>query len=195
MKIGIFGGTFDPPHKGHIAIAEAALKSLELDEIIFVPAQRNPLKSKSAGASARDRLEMTRLAIQDHPQFALSDQEIVRGGQSFTIDTLDELNAIQPAQYWLVLGLDAVLQFPQWKSYQRILKMARLAVFNRSKDPVDVAIARVPQEVTPFVDFIAASSIDISSTDIRDRFEQGKPVSHLIAPAVEKYIRAKGLYK
>src|ERR1041384_5745403 len=102
MKIGILGGTFDPPHNGHLAFAEAAVQTLELDEVLFIPANRNPLKPEKRQASAKDRLEMVRLMVEGKPQMAVSDIEIRRGGPSYAVETLDELHFVSPAEYWFL---------------------------------------------------------------------------------------------
>lgn len=191
MRIGILGGSFDPPHICHVAVAKAAIASLELDEVLFVPAARNPLKSHMPLASARDRLEMVRLAIEGEPQFALSDQEIRRGGKSYTIDTLDELHSIRNADYWLILGADAASQLPMWKGYLRLLKLTRIALASR---PAESEL-HLPEIVSAVTDKIEMEPCPTSSTEVRRRIQERKPYEALIAPPVAAYIREKSLYR
>lgn len=194
MRIGIFGGSFDPPHIGHMKVAEAAAEHLALDEVLFVPAQRNPLKTKSTEASARQRLEMVTLAMETHPKFAVSDQEIRRGGKSYAIETLEELHAVQEADFWLILGVDAAARFDEWKKPERIVRIARIALVVRDADSPEEAIARVPEQFQAFVDLVPMKRIDVSSTAIRDRINRGQPVSNWLAPAVFQYIQKNKLY-
>lgn len=195
MKRGILGGTFDPPHNGHLAVAKAAQEALGLDQVLFVPNQRNPLKTKRPGASAKQRLEMVQLAVESEPSFAVSDQEMQRGGPSYTIDTLDELMAVAPAETWLILGFDAILEFREWKSWQRILKMARLACIPRGSNPWEVDAMRIPPELASFIDVIPMKPIDVSSTEIRTRLFDGKPLGPVLPPKVAAYIKENGLYR
>jgi nicotinate-nucleotide adenylyltransferase len=195
MKIGILGGSFDPIHNGHIAMAHAAMVQLGLDEVIFIPAHRNPLKEKGPHSSARDRLEMVRLAIANEPKFAVSDQEIYRKGPSYTIDTLDELHAVRPADYWLIMGIDSVIRFYEWRNYRRLLKLARIACIYRGSEPSTELWERVQPEIRPFVDQIELDRIHISSTDIRLRLQQRQTVRGLMPEPVETFIQRNGLYK
>lgn len=194
MKIGILGGSFDPPHNGHIAIAEAAMAQLELDQVIFIPAHRNPLKETAPRASSQQRLEMTRLAISEHESFAVSDQEIVRRGPSYTVETLDELHAVRPADYWLIVGLDAITSFNEWRSSQRILKLARIALVNRGTSSEASVISRVPEDIRQFVDLVMTSPIEVSSTEVRERIRDGKPYTPLVPSSVARYIKDNRLY-
>lgn len=194
MRIGILGGTFDPPHLGHIQLAEAALTKLQLDEVLFIPANRNPLKSRRA-SRPKDRLEMVRLAIEGHPGFAVSDIEIARGGPSYAIDTLSELQAARPGDYWLILGTDALKGFMDWKSPERILQKARLAVAIRPPQKKEDVLAQTPEAIVASVDWLEMPPTDISSTDIRLRIEERRPSSHLLDPRVMSYIEENSLYR
>src|SRR4051794_25149699 len=103
MKIGILGGTFDPPHTGHLSVARAALEQLELDEVLFLPASRNPLKSRKVVTPAKHRLGMVEALVRNEEKMAVSDMELTRGGISYTVDTLGELHMVQPAEYWFLM--------------------------------------------------------------------------------------------
>src|SRR5438045_2029390 len=114
MRIGILGGTFDPPHLGHLALANAAREHLKLDEVIFMPASRNPIK-KGTQTPPKQRLEMVKRTVEGHPGLAYSDLEITRGGPSYAVDTLTELSFAKPAEYWFLVGADALKDLPTWK--------------------------------------------------------------------------------
>ena len=114
MKYGILGGTFDPPHIGHMLIAQEARRQLGLDEVLWVPANKNPIK-RGRQSSPRARLEMCRLATQGVEGMAVSDVETSRGGESYAVDTLEELKMVMPGDYWFIAGMDAVAQLPTWK--------------------------------------------------------------------------------
>lgn len=194
MRIGVFGGSFDPPHIGHLAMAKAAMDSLELEEVIFVPARQNPMKSHAPIAGGKDRLEMTRLSIQDEDRFAVSDQEIHRKGPSYTIDTIAELQAVQSGEYWLIMGLDSLLSMPEWKSFERLAKLCRVACFFRGQGSSEQELQRIHALVRSHLDLIDWQPMSVSSTDIRLRIQEGKPWDHLTHPSVAQYIRSNRLY-
>lgn len=193
-RIGILGGTFDPPHVGHIKLADAAIETLQLDEVFFIPANRNPLKDRRS-SRPKDRLEMVRLAIASHEKLAMSDIEIQRGGRSYMIDTLSELQAARPGEYWLILGTDALREFDRWKSPERILQKARLAVAIRPPQTREDVLAHVPEGMTDSVDWIEMPPTDVSSTEIRLRIEEKRPYAQWLDPAVLDYINRQGLYR
>lgn len=194
MRIGIFGGTFDPPHKGHLAIADAAREQLELDEVLFVPTNRNPLKQIKS-SSARDRLEMVRRAISGHEAFAVSDIEIARGGPSYAYDTVSELVYIRPAEYWWILGSDALKTFEQWKQPDKLSRLCRLAVAVRPPTTLRDVQDRTSEWLLPRVDWLTLPPSDISSTDIRLRIHANKPVANLLPSGVLDYIQERKLYR
>ncbi len=194
MRIGIFGGTFDPPHNGHLALAEAALEHLNLDEVIWVPAFRNPHKEGPTGASTKERFEMIQLAIAGNPKFAISDIEIRRRGPSYSVDTLSELKEVVPGDYWLLLGLDSALDLPRWKGYLRILKMARLGCVLREAHDWDQEIQRIAPEIQPLVDQVPMKSSEISSSDIRIRCSVKRNIHAHVPGKVEEFIKKNGLY-
>lgn len=195
IKIGILGGTFDPPHLGHLRLAEAALKQLELDEVLFVPANRNPLKEGKKITSAKHRLQMVECLASGNAQFTWSDLEMSRGGSSFAVDTLAELQFVRPGEYWFLMGADSLKTFPEWKQPNRILKMCRLGVSVRPPLSESMLRERLPQEILDRTDFINMDPIDLSSTDLRFRLENGKNVGEAIPPVVMDYIRSNKLYR
>jgi len=195
MKIGILGGTFDPPHMGHLALARAALATLDLDEVMFLPANRNPLKTRRDVTEPSQRLEMVRLAIAGEPAFSVSDMEITRGGPSYTVDTLSELQMIRQADFWFIIGADALKTIPDWKSPNRIAKLCRLAVAVRPPMTDHDVAARIPDLFDGRVDLVPIQPVDVSSTEIRERIRAGRPVTGMLDPKVEDYIRRHKLYK
>jgi nicotinate-nucleotide adenylyltransferase len=191
VRIGVFGGTFDPPHVGHLLLATDAREALELDRVIFVPAATQPFKVNTPPvASARDRLEMVRLAVADDANYTVDDTEIGREGLSFTVDTLEQLSRkYSAAKLFLLLGEDALAGIGGWRSPQRIRELATLAVMRRpGSGSADAAIA---EGVTT----VSARRIDVSSTEIRDRLRAGKSIKGFVPESVEQFIEARGLYR
>ena len=195
MRIGILGGTFDPPHNGHLALAKAAKADLNLDEVWFIPAGRNPLKGRNDQTPARARLEMVKLAVADEPGFAVSDIEIVRGGASFMAETLFELTAALQGEFWLIMGADSLASFNQWRSPDKILRMARLAVAVRESHKVDVLKAKLSPEVIAKVDWLSMPAVDISSTGVRDTISLGRSAQPWVPRKVLQYIEQNKLYR
>lgn len=195
MRIGILGGTFDPPHTAHLALAEAAADQLQLDEVIFMPAYKNPIKSVKQGTPAKHRLEMTKLLVAKAPRMAVSDLEITRGGPSYTVDTLTELTFAQPAEYWFILGADAVRRLGEWKQPTRLLKLCRLAVALRPPMTEVDLMARLTSDVKEQSDIITLPPMDISSSELRERFQKRQPVTPWVTPEVLNYIREHKLYQ
>jgi len=191
LRIGVFGGTFDPPHIGHLLVAVEAYESLSLDRLIFIPAGQQPLKTdRPAGASAEDRLEMVRRAAGDDKRFQVSAMEIERGGLSYTVDTLETLARENPgAELVLIVGMDALAAFDRWKNPERITELASLAVLARSGD--HGMAAAVGKGVT----VVGTRRIDVSSSEIRQRIAEGKSIHGFVAESVEAYISSENLYR
>jgi nicotinate-nucleotide adenylyltransferase len=195
MRIGILGGTFDPPHVGHLTVARAALDQLQLDEVLFLPANRNPLKTRTTTTSGRDRLGMVEALIRHESRMAVSDMELTRGGLSYTVDTLGELMMVAPAEYWFIMGADSLRGLPEWKNPQRLMKLARVAVAVRPPLIEEDVVARIPEDFRPRVDLISIVPIDISSTELRERLQRNQNVSAWIPEDVLKYIATNRLYR
>jgi nicotinate-nucleotide adenylyltransferase len=195
MRIGILGGTFDPPHNGHLAIARAATSGLELEEVMFMPAARNPLKTGRKPASARDRLEMVKLLIAKEPSMSVSDIDITRGGRSYAVDTLEELQVARPAEYWFLMGADALHDLPAWKQPEKLIKMCRIGAVVRDSFDVKTITGRWPVEYQAAVDPIPMEKVDISSTDLRERSAKGRLTSLFLPEAVRQYIEQHKLYR
>jgi nicotinate-nucleotide adenylyltransferase len=195
MRIGILGGTFDPPHQGHLKLVESAIQSLQLDEVIFLPANSNPFKQNNRSTPAKQRLEMTQLLTKNHLKLAVSDMEITRGGLSYTVDTLGELQMVHPGEYWFILGADAIKGFPEWKNPHRILRLCRLAVAARPPINREDTLRGLGEEFTEKVDMIEMPPTEISSTSIREKIMKGHSVDKLTTPEVIDYIKRNKLYK
>jgi nicotinate-nucleotide adenylyltransferase len=195
MKIGILGGTFDPPHYGHLRVAEAAIESLQLDEIILLPASTNPFKQGRRATPAKQRLEMTQLLTKHHPKIAISDMEMTRGGVSYTVDTLGELQMVHPGEYWFILGADSLKSFPDWKNPHRILRLCRLAAAVRPPATKEEMLRGFPSEFIDKLDWLEIEPTDISSTQIREKIVKGHSIDRLTTPEVVDYIKKNKLYK
>jgi nicotinate-nucleotide adenylyltransferase len=194
MKIGILGGTFDPPHNGHLAVAEACLKELELDEIMFLPANQNPIKPANSTTAAKARLQMVRRLIEGQDRMSVSDMEITRGGKSYAVDSLEELQVAQPAEYWFIVGTDAAKSLPKWKNPNRLVKLCRIAIVTRPTTTESEILVRLPTLWKSDIDFVRMTPVDISSTLIRDNIAKGRDISRLTPKAVEDYVRENKLY-
>jgi nicotinate-nucleotide adenylyltransferase len=194
MNVGILGGTFDPVHLGHLAIARAAREELGLDLVLFVPAGQ-PWRKTREITPGDHRLAMLRLAIGGDEGFGISDIELRREGPTFTADTLDELSGERlDDAFWFIVGADALADLPNWKEPERIVKHAIIAVANREGADVEAAIAAVPAFADRIVRF-EMPEIDVSSTEVRNCVRARQPFDELVPPAVEKYIIARGLYR
>jgi len=199
-RIGILGGTFDPPHLGHLLIAETARVALGLESVLFVPAGEPWLKSGQRITPATHRLRMVRLAVADNPDFCVSDCEIQRTGASYTVDTLRELRCAYPAdtQFYFIVGSDVLDQFHRWKEPDCILQLCRLAVIERPGGPDDgvvVLAERFPDAVASgAVVSVAGPRVDFSASELRRILVEGKSVRYQVPDPVAEYIRQHGLY-
>ncbi len=192
MRIGVFGGTFDPPHVGHLLLAADASEALRLDLLIFIPAGAQPFKVDTpSAASGRDRLEMVRLAISRDANYAADDTEINREGLSYTVDTLEHLAGRYPgAELFFLLGQDALAGFQQWRNPERILELATLALMMRS-GAVEVGDWRKAERLV----VLSTRRVDVSSTEIRERLRAKKSIKGFVPESVERFIEARGLYR
>jgi len=217
VRVGILGGTFDPPHVGHLLAASDAYEGLRLDRLLVIPAAQQPLKvaapdepgrtRSSHHGSGAERLEMVRRAISGDDRFEASAIEIERGGLSFTVDTLSELAERAPDDTrYLLVGADVLATFAKWRRPDRVLELATLAVFTRSaSDDGDArtswdglcaqwraAHGQAPEHEPVFVD---SRRVDVSSTEIRERVAGGLSIHGFVPDAVAAYIAERGLYR
>lgn len=188
MRIGIFGGTFDPIHRGHLIVARAAADQLRLDRVHFIPARVQPFKAEYQGASARDRAAMVRLAIADEPRFVLDERELQRDGPSYTIDTLRAVRTERPGdELFLLVGADTARDLPLWREAAAVARLARVAVLTRPG-------FALPEH--PLIgEIVAVPSVDVSATLVRATARRGGSIRDLVPPAVAEYIAARGLYR
>jgi nicotinate-nucleotide adenylyltransferase len=188
-KVGIFGGTFDPIHLGHLITAQSVREIRNLDKIIFIPAFISPHKSDVKTSSAEDRLNMIKLAIDGIPFFDYSDIEIKKGGVSYTIDTLKELKKFYDEMEFII-GYDNIFTFHTWKEPDEIMKLAKIIVLKRkSSHPPQFEDKYYKQAV-----FVQTRGIEISATDLRERVRKGLPINFLVPPKVMEYIYQHKLY-
>ena len=197
MNIGLFGGTFDPIHEGHLALVRAAADALSLDRVILMPTGMPPHKVKVSSTPDAYRLDMCRLAVQDEPLMEVSDYEIRRGGASFTIDTLTYLKEQHPDDtFYLLMGADMFLTLLSWKRFEDIAEMAVLCVVPRDDEPLDKlqAYAKTYETLGADCRVIPMSLRRISSTQIRERAQDGQSLEGLVPQTVARYIAENALY-
>ena len=193
MRLAVFGGTFDPPHAGHLLAAGDAADQLQLDRVFFVPAATQPLKVGRAGASADDRLAMVRLLVEGDPRFEVSDVEVNRPGLSFTVDTLTHFAGQFPSdERFILLGKDVLGTFDQWKDPSRIVSLARPVLLVRG-DEVDAPLPAAMRGSD--VRRLETRRIDVSSTEIRKRVQDGRSIKGFVTDGVAAYIARAGLYR
>lgn len=198
MRLGVLGGTFDPPHVGHLILAEEARLALKLEQVLFVPAGAPWRKAGRELSPREDRLTMVQLAVGGSPHFAVSIMEIEREGPSYTAETLAALHQQLAAdsEIFFILGQDSLADLPNWRQPQRIISLARLAVAVRSDweaaraDALEKEVPGISQRLV----WLDMPRIDISSTAVRDRVRQGLSIHYWVPPAVEEYIRQHKLY-
>jgi nicotinate-nucleotide adenylyltransferase len=190
MKLGIFGGTFNPPHVGHLIVIECVRDQLAFDKVVLVPSCRPPNKIDTAIADGHHRLKMVSLAIEENAGLEVSDVELRRGGISYTVDTVRAIAAQFPrSSLSLIIGADNLMEFQTWKSPDEILTLTDLVVMTRPG--FTLANDRFPKSVTR----VNVPNIGISSSDIRRRIKTGRSIRYLVPHPVEKYIIHHALYR
>ena len=198
MKLGVLGGTFDPPHVGHLQLAEVAIEHLGLDKLLFVPAGDPWRKAGQPISASEHRLEMTVLAVDSLPRMDVSTPELDRPGPSYSVDTLGELLARYglETELFFVMGQDALLDMPNWKDPHRIAALAWLAVALRSPGrdldltELEAAVPGISRRLV----ILPMSFVDVSGTAIREWARKGVSLDGLVPPAVEAYIKQHSLY-
>lgn len=188
-RIGLFGGSFDPIHLGHLLVAQAACEEFHLDRLFFIPAAQSPLKPEQAPAPAELRLRMLRLALAGEIQYEVDDQEIRRGSPSYTIDTVHVYRQRYPkASLFYIIGADNVPSLHKWRAADELAALLEYLVVPRPGDPP------VPAKPPFRIHQLVGTPIAISSSDIRARIKAGRPIHHLVPHAVAETIRNSGLY-
>ena len=189
MRLGVYGGSFDPPHVGHLLVASDAADALELDCVLWVPTAVQPLKTDADAAPPDARLAMVAAAVEGDARFGVSAIEIERGGLSYTVETLATFAGEHPdAELFLLIGMDSVATFSRWREPDRIMELARVAVLQRATDAVAPPVPEGMRVVT-------ARRVDVSSTEVRERVRAGKPIRGFVPEAVAREIERAGLYR
>ena len=199
MRIGIFGGTFDPPHNGHRKYALEAIDKLELDMLIVIPTYAAPHKFHKGTADCTDRLAMTQMLFEDDSRVTVSDIEIKRQGKSYTVDTVKQLREEYPDDELIFLmGSDMLLSFHRWREPEEIIKCVRIGAVTRcdevNKAQLENYVAEYfPKDMERFIicDF---EPVELSSTQIRSAVQNGGDISAMVLPQIEEYIKEKELY-
>lgn len=188
MRLGVYGGTFDPPHLGHLVAASEACEALRLDRVLWIPSAVHPLKGGRVRTPPETRLEMVRAAVAGDPRFAADDLELRRPGPSYTVDTLREIRAREPdAALFLLAGADILAELPRWREPDEILRLATLAVVARAGEGAHGGgVPAVPVEIT---------RVDVSSTEVRRRVAAGQSIRYLVPEAVRAVVAREGLYR
>jgi nicotinate-nucleotide adenylyltransferase len=195
-RIGILGGTFDPIHFGHLAIAEEARAAQRLDRVLLVPAARQPLKHGRHAATGQQRFEMARLACADNASFEVTRIELDRPGLSYTVTTLEELRRQGQGELFFILGADALADLPRWRDAARIPALAQLVAVGRPGYAPDLAaLARALPALEGRVTLIEGPRLDISSTLLRRRVAEGRPIRYQTPDAVVRYVAEHGIYR
>ncbi len=196
MRLGILGGTFDPPHNGHLLIARAAKEQLRLDRVLFAPAGSQPLKQDQPVTPSPLRVEMVRLAIAGEPELELSRIDLDRPGPHYTVDLLEIASRQYPgAQMWFIMGGDSLGDLLKWRDPRRLIELARLAVMRRPGfDPDWRALEAALPNLRARIDWIDVPPIDIAAHDIQRRVRAGESIEGLVPAAVARYIAEKRLY-
>jgi nicotinate-nucleotide adenylyltransferase len=203
LRLGVFGGTFDPPHVGHLMIAERARDQLRLDRVMFIPSGNPPHKRRRQLSPAPDRVAMTRLAVRGNPAFRVSTLEVARPGSSYTVDTLRTLRARNPgARLYLLIGEDSLNELHTWHEPESVHALATLVVAPRPggaaprphrrdrQSSAGAAIRRGTRTV-----WLDGPRLELSSSGIRARVRAGRSIRHLVPEPVERYLAARELYR
>jgi len=195
-RIGILGGTFDPIHYGHLAIAEEARLALQLDRVLFVPAAQQPLKRGAHVASPEQRLAMTELACAPNAAFEVSRIELDRPGPSFTLTTLEALQAARIGEVHFILGDDALADLTRWYGAARVVELARIIAVGRPGSAPDITrIIHALPALSERLTVLPGPALDISSSALRRRVAAGQPIRYQTPDAVVAYIDEHGLYQ
>lgn len=199
MRLGVFGGTFDPPHIGHLVVATVAMEEMGLDKVVFVPAGINPLKVGKTVTAAEHRLQMVKLAVASHPKFEVSDWELNQPGPSFTVHTLEYFHQQHPeAELFFIIGADNLHILPKWRNVERIVELATILAVTRPgfdlKTSTETVFALFPH-ISKRILSVEIPGLEISSTWIRERLVKNRSVEHLLPQEVIRYTEENKLYE
>ncbi len=197
MKVGILGGTFDPPHIGHLVIAQEAAAYLHLSQVVFVPTRQPPHKPTDNLTPIDMRLEMVRLAIARNPRFTLSRVDVDREGPTYTVDTIRLLRRQygEGTDLYFIMGMDSLVNLPTWHKPEELIQLCWLAVLNRPGYQVDLdELENQVPGVRQRVILIPSPALQVSATDLQRRVQSGEPIEHLVPEPVAAFIYEHGLY-
>ncbi len=197
MKLGILGGTFDPPHIGHLVIAQEAMAYLQLSQVVFVPTRYPPHKPTQDLTPIDLRLEMVRLAIARNPRFTLSRVDVDREGPTYTVDTIRLLRRQydEKTELYFIMGMDSLVNLPTWHRPEELIHLCWLAVLNRPGYRVNLdELEKILPGVRDRVILIPSPSLEVSATDLQRRVQNGEPIDHLVPEPVAAAIYEHGLY-
>lgn len=187
QRVGIMGGTFNPPHLGHLIMAKEVQEQLQLDKVLFMPDNLPPHIDKKEAIDSKYRLKMVELSIADEDKFYLEDLEIRRGGVSYTYDTIKELNKLYPdVEFYFIIGGDMVEYLPKWYKIDELVKMVQFVSVERKGYDKKCSYPLI---------WVDVPRIDISSTMIREKIQENRSIKYLVTSEVEKYIKQEGLYR
>lgn len=199
MRIGLFGGTFDPVHLGHLVLAEQCREQCELDEVWFIPAGRPPHKTEQSISSGKIRAEMLEFATAGHAQFRVNQVELQRDELSFTVDTLRRLKSEDPSrELFFLIGADSLIDLPKWREPEQIGQLCTIVAVNRPGSDVgssEWVRQHLPAGLFERIIQVAVPGIEISSRDLRQRIQSGRSIRYMVPRAVETYIMQHGLYR
>lgn len=199
IRLGIYGGSFDPVHLGHLLLAETCREVCELTRVLFLPCGQSPHKPRGAVASGQQRVEMLEFAVAGDPHFGVCRMELERRGPSYTIETLRQLRIEQPdCELYLLMGADSLADLPLWREPQAILELATIVAVNRGhRPPPDWGLleSRLGPVVRERVRLVTMPAIELSATEIRERAHWGRSLRFRVPRAVEEYIRQNELYR
>jgi len=194
MKIGIFGGSFDPIHFGHLQLAEACRQELSLDEVRFVPAGSPPHKSNGL-TDGHARADMVQLAVAGYPEFTVDRRELRRSGPSWTVLTLEELNSEAPdSELFFLMGADSLHDFPTWREPERILELSTVVAVNRPGQHLPLERELSDDLDRTRIQLISMPGVDLSATELRNRVQEGRSIRFLTPRAVEAFLTEHKLY-
>jgi nicotinate-nucleotide adenylyltransferase len=197
-KLGVLGGTFDPPHNGHLLIAHQAIKQLGLAQVLFAPTRHPPHKNAASHTPIEHRLEMVRLAIAPYPQFVLSRVDVDRAGPTYTVDTMRILRAQhdESVAWFFIMGMDSLANILTWRAPEQLIQLCTLAVFPRPGFTANLdELERHIPGIRARVVLLNAPMMDIAASDIQARVRAGKSIAHLVPETVARYIAEQGLYR
>ena len=196
MRLGIYGGTFDPIHYGHLLLAERCREEMQLDEVWFIPAGTPPHKQGRVTTPARARADMVEFAVSGFPEFKVSRIEMERGGPSYTVQTLEQLHIADPSrELFLLMGADSLAELATWKDPARILELSQVVAVNRAGEvPNLLSVHALLEQTDRSVQIVDMPAMGVSASEIRTRVAHGQSIRFLTPRPVEMYIRQHKLY-